>query len=143
MKVKRNVVIFLLMSFFGCNNLVIAQQPPNDFCVNAQELCPNQFSFASTNQATIDTCQTCSDFGVFNSVVPQATIWYVFKTNSNGDSVAVTIDVTSIPFGVEVGGALQLRILKNYWRCNSATHGFHVNGTPPSSEKRPVYSAIK
>jgi gliding motility-associated-like protein len=138
MKGNRQVVIFLLMAFFGCNNLVIAQQPPNDFCANAQELCPNQFAFASTNQATTDTCQTCSDFGVFNSIFPQATIWYVFKTNSNGDSVAVSIDVTSIPFGVEVGGALQLRILKQVNACDPSGYEF-VNSSVSSTNSDTLF----
>ena len=66
MRGKEQCVIFLLTAFLGCNNMIIAQQPGNDFCANAQELCPNQFVFASTDQATIDNCPTCSDFGVFN-----------------------------------------------------------------------------
>ena len=124
MKGKEQCVIFLLTAFLGCNNIIIAQQPGNDFCANAQELCPNQFAFATTDQATIDNCPTCSDFGVFNLVEPQATIWYVFKTNSNGDSVAVTIDITSIPTGIEVGGALQLRVLKQQNPCDPATYEY-------------------
>jgi gliding motility-associated-like protein len=132
MRGKEQCVIFLLTAFLGCNNMIIAQQPGNDFCANAQELCPNQFVFASTDQATIDNCPTCSDFGVFNLVEPQATIWYVFKTNSNGDSVAVTIDITNIPTGIEVGGALQLRVLKQQNPCDPATYEY-VNSVVSST----------
>ena len=138
MRGKEQFVIFLLTAFLGCNNMIIAQQPGNDFCANAQELCPSQFAIASTDQATIDNCETCSDFGVFNLAVPQATIWYFFKTNSNGDSVAVTIDVTSIPFGVEVGGALQLRILKQVNACDPSSYEF-VNSSVSSTNSDTLF----
>ncbi len=138
MKGNRQVVIFLLNLFLSCNGILLAQQPTNDLCPNAQILCPNQFVLATTEYATVDTCQSCSDVGVFNLVNPQATIWYNFQTNTNGDSVAVTVDITSIPAGVEVGGALQLRLLRQQNGCNPSGYVF-VDATISSTSVDTVW----
>ena len=113
---KKTTVIFLLNIVLGCN-LIFSQQPLNDLCSDAQTLCDSVWTSGSTKFATIDTCSNCSDNYLFNPATPFATIWYSFNTNTIGDSLKITLDITSIPFGIEVGGVLQLRLVKTNNSC--------------------------
>lgn len=113
---KKTIVIFLLNIVLGCN-LVFSQQPSNDRCSDAQTLCDSVWMSGSTKFATIDTCSNCSDNYLFDPETPFATIWYSFNTNAIGDSLKITVDILSIPLGIEVWGALQLRLIKKNNSC--------------------------
>jgi len=115
---KIKLVIFLLNLFWICNQLN-AQVPYNDNCDSSQLLCPNVYFLGSTNDATVDTCITCSDYLLFDPATANATIWYKFNSNNIGDSLNILIDIINIPFGVEVGGALQLRLVKKNNSCSA------------------------
>ncbi len=61
----------------------------------------------------------CSDYLLFDPVLPNSTIWYQFNSNNIGDSLQISIDIINIPFGIEVGGALQLRLVKKNNSCSA------------------------
>lgn len=99
-----------------CNNS-FCQTPANDKCDSSIFLCPNDIVSGTTRNADIDTCQNCSDVNLFGSNAIQSTVWYEFNTNQLGDSLLVTIDILALPVGIEVGGAIQLRVLKKNNSC--------------------------
>jgi gliding motility-associated-like protein len=113
---KTHFVIFLLNLFLACNQ-TYSQAPINNKCDSAIFLCPQIIASGTTRNADVDTCQNCSDIDLFGSGALQSTIWYEFNTNQIGDSLLVTLDLLAIPAGIEVGGVIQLRLLKKNNSC--------------------------
>jgi len=92
--------------------------PINNKCDSASFLCPEELIVGTTRFADVDTCQSCSDINLFGSNNLQATVWYEFNSNQVGDSLMLTIDILSLPNGIDVGDALQVRLLKKNNSCN-------------------------
>ena len=116
---KKLFVIFLLNLVLVCNHL-LCQVPINNKCDSATFLCPDEIIPGTTRNSDVDTCQNCSDVNLFGSNSLQSTIWYEFNTNQSGDSLFLTMDILSLPTGIEVGGAIQLRLLKKNNSCISS-----------------------
>lgn len=127
---KKWIVIFLLNLVLLCNQS-FGQVPINNKCDSATFLCPLETVPGTTRNADVDTCQNCSDINLFGSNSLQSTIWYEFNTNQNGDSLFLTIDILSLPEGIEVGGAIQFRLLKKNNSCNPTN--FQAIGTDYSA----------
>jgi gliding motility-associated-like protein len=90
----------------------------NDSCDSATFLCPQEIIFGTTRNASVDSCLNCSDINLFGLGSLQSTIWYEFNTNQFGDSVQITLDLLSVPSGIDAGGVLQLRLVKKNNSCN-------------------------
>ena len=74
-------------------------QPENDNCVNAITLCPLLQIQGTTSGATLENCTTlggCADDFQNFGIIPKATIWYKFTTNSVGGTV--NIEFTNLQF---------------------------------------------
>lgn len=96
MKMKLIIGFFsLVLSGF------LSAQPSNDNCSNAERLCPNVVLNGTTEGATVELS---SDYNF--CFTPDATVWYLFTTDSDGGTV--TVEVSNLVFNPDVNMGQQL-----------------------------------
>jgi gliding motility-associated-like protein len=95
----KNFLIYIFCQLLVTN---LYAQPTNDSCVNALIVCSLLVTEGSTNQASLENCNTlggCADDFPNFGITPLATVWYKFTTNSTG-GIAV-IDFTNLQFNTD------------------------------------------
>ena len=96
-----NKIIITFISLFSIH--IGLAQPSNDNCSNATTLCPLLEIEGNTTQATLENCTTlggCADDFPNFGIIPTATVWYKFTTNTAGGEVE--IDFSNLIFNPDV-----------------------------------------
>jgi len=86
------ITLFFFIGFLYAINTWA--QPVNDNCSDATLLCPLMDISGSTTNATLENCNTlggCADDFPNFGIVPKASVWYEFTTNSSGGTVVVDV----------------------------------------------------
>lgn len=93
---------FFLLIFFQLSFVSLYAQPANDNCVDASVICPLLITEGTTDLATLENCNTlggCADDFPNFGIIPSATVWYKFTTNSAGG--VATIDFSNLQFNTD------------------------------------------
>jgi len=102
-----------LLVFSGLFSGVVFAQPSNDACSNAERLCPNVITAATTTGATT-TASTDYNF----CFTPSSTVWFMFTTDADGGTV--TVDLSNLSFNPDptTGQQIEAHIIEAATPCS-------------------------
>ena len=95
----KTVFLLIILHLYG---FTLFAQPNNDSCSKASILCPLLITEGSTEEATLENCNTlggCADDFLNFGFIPTSTVWYKYTTNATG-GLAI-IDFSNIVFDTD------------------------------------------